>query len=301
MSKILKVPYIKQNPTGGLYDFAKKKWTKTYIPNSEIKGGKKIRTSGCGQCSTAMALYYCTGKFVEPNSLKTKYIVNGGSAHDIGAYEAGKRGIKTEYTTDINKVVEAIKDGNPVMSIQGKGLFTKRGHYILIIGVTDSGRLCINDPASRARTYRMSGKTYTKNQVDRTAKKGDGRAYTIFYVPEERKKINSKTATTLKNNRVGKFQTAYNKDYKPSVQLVGDNKCGAKTLEAMGKVKLAKGDKHKNMVKLVQTWLGIKADGKFGDKTLVAVKAYQKKKGLTADGVVGKATLKQMLKDGSKQ
>lgn len=299
MSKILKVPYIKQSPTGGLYDFAKKKWTKTYIPRSIIKGGKRIWTSGCGQCSTAMALFYCTGKFVEPNSLKTKYIVNGGSAHDIGAYEAGKLGIKTEYTTDINKVVEAIKDGNPVMSIQGKGLFTKRGHYILLIGVTDSGRICVNDPASTARTYRMSGKTYTKEQVDRTAKKADGRAYTIFYVPKARKKVNSKTATTLKNNRVGKFQAAFNKDYPHETPLVCDNKCGTKTLDAMNKIKITKGDNHKNIVKLIQTWVGVKVDGKFGDKTLDAVKAYQKKKGLNVDGVIGKNTLKRMLKDGN--
>ena len=43
-------------------------------------------------------------------------------------------------------------------------------------------------------------------------------------------------------------------------------------------------------VKVLQTALGLTADGDFGPKTKAAVVALQKKKGLYADGVVGKQT-----------
>ena len=43
-------------------------------------------------------------------------------------------------------------------------------------------------------------------------------------------------------------------------------------------------------VKLLQTKLGLTADGNFGPKTEAAVKAWQLKNGLVADGVVGPKT-----------
>lgn len=48
------------------------------------------------------------------------------------------------------------------------------------------------------------------------------------------------------------------------------------------------------VVKKIQTAVGIKADGIFGPKTEEAVKKYQKAHGLVADGIVGDKTLKVM-------
>ena len=47
-------------------------------------------------------------------------------------------------------------------------------------------------------------------------------------------------------------------------------------------------------VKLLQTKLGITADGDFGPKTEKALKEWQTKNGLTADGVAGSATLSKL-------
>ena len=53
----------------------------------------------------------------------------------------------------------------------------------------------------------------------------------------------------------------------------------------------SKGD----VVKALQYIVGVKADGKFGDKTEKAVKALQKKYALTADGIVGKKTFEAIV------
>ena len=54
-----------------------------------------------------------------------------------------------------------------------------------------------------------------------------------------------------------------------------------------------RGDKHE-LIKEIQTKLGVDPVGNFGPKTEEAVKAWQTKNGLTADGVVGPATLAKM-------
>lgn len=177
---LLKVPYIKQTITGGRYDFARKKYYDTDIPNRIIKGSNTIKRYGCGQCCTAMALEYCLDAKIEPQTLSDKLCKDSGSCHDIGKWEADKRGIKTEYTNDIKRVMQALMMGCPVMSIQGKGIFTSGGHYILLVGIVD-GKIAVNDPAAQSRTYRISGQLYTPAQVDRACKKADGRGYTIFY------------------------------------------------------------------------------------------------------------------------
>lgn len=177
---IAKVPYIKQTITGGRYDFAKKKYYDTDIPNRVIKWGNTIKRFGCGQCCTAMALEYCLDTKIEPQTLSDKLCKDSGSYRDIGKWEADKRGVKTEYTTDINKVVKALQRGCVVMCIQGKGIFTSHGHYILLIGYKD-GKIAVNDPAAQGRTYRVSGKLYTPQEIHAGARKEDYRCYTIFY------------------------------------------------------------------------------------------------------------------------
>lgn len=177
---LLKVPYIKQTITGGRYDFEKKAYYDTDIPNRIIKGGNTIKRYGCGLCCTAMALEYCLDAKIEPQTLSECFKINSGSYHWIGKTEADKRGIRTEYTNDIKRVMQALMMGCPVMSIQGPGLFTSGGHYILLVGIVD-GKIAVNDPAAQSRTYRISGQLYTPAQIDKACKKADGKGYTIFY------------------------------------------------------------------------------------------------------------------------
>jgi N-acetylmuramoyl-L-alanine amidase len=52
---------------------------------------------------------------------------------------------------------------------------------------------------------------------------------------------------------------------------------------------------NKNLTKLVQSFLGVTADGLCGDKTTAAIKAWQGANGLTADGVIGVNSWKKLL------
>lgn len=53
--------------------------------------------------------------------------------------------------------------------------------------------------------------------------------------------------------------------------------------------------KYKNLTKLVQKVVGVKADGLCGKDTQAAIKAWQKKNGLNADGQVGIASWRKIL------
>ena len=70
----------------------------------------------------------------------------------------------------LDTVVKALQDGRPVISYQGPGLFTSGGHFIVLTGVDENGKIHVNDPnGSHTRTV------YTKKEVDQNNK-----AYYIF-------------------------------------------------------------------------------------------------------------------------
>lgn len=117
------------------------------------------------------------------------------------------------------------------------------------------------------------------------------------------------------NKIAGYGRPAYDKEvlYKPSVlewqkAAISDGfkfpKYGAdgewgKECESVAKEAICKKCswpwENKNLTKIIQKFLGIEADGKFGSNTRDSVKFYQQAQGLTADGVVGINTWKKIL------
>ncbi len=78
--------------------------------------------------------------------------------------------------------------------------------------------------------------------------------------------------------------------------LKTDGVAGPDTFAAMGlhELILLQNGTRGDLVKQLQTKLGLKADGMFGDDTEEAVEDYQEENGLEVDGVAGPATLAQM-------
>lgn len=116
------------------------------------------------------------------------------------------------------------------------------------------------------------------------------------------KPVTNTSKPTTKSNLIKEWQKAAMADgFKPPKYFAkygvdGDwgSECEAVAKKATCK-KLVVGYKYKNLTKIIQKVVGVKADGKFGNSTKNAVISYQKKKGLTADGVVGLNTWKKIL------
>ena len=73
-----------------------------------------------------------------------------GSYHSLIPEGARHFGLKVEGATiyEGQKIVDALADGKLVVAIMGKGHFTTSGHFIVLRGITDSGKILVADPAS---------------------------------------------------------------------------------------------------------------------------------------------------------
>jgi len=129
---------------------------------------KSVSTSGCGATSMSMVIRYLTG-----NAQQTPYTLfkwayeNGhysGSGLDHEAISALGRlyGVTGSWIgKNSQRILEALKSGHPVIAHMGPGIFTTRGHYIVLVGVTDDGKILVNDPNSKSR----SGKAYPLSTI----------------------------------------------------------------------------------------------------------------------------------------
>ncbi len=111
------------------------------------------------------------------------------------------------------------------------------------------------------------------------------------------KKKAVKETKTEKENIILSWQKAAIKDGAKFSKYGADGKWG-KECEAIAekmvcKVRLTY--KYKNLTKFIQKYVGVDADGKFGNKTKKAVIEFQKKHKLVADGCVGLDTWKKLL------
>ena len=61
--------------------------------------------------------------------------------------------IATYFEKHAEHTVKALEAGYPVIAHMGAGTFTKSGHYILLRGLTEDGRVLVNDPNSEKRSY----------------------------------------------------------------------------------------------------------------------------------------------------
>lgn len=126
-----------------------------------VYGGKKrsASTSGCGAASLSMVIAYLTGNTEQDPYTIFREACQSGMYHGAGlGHEAlrkiGKRygvnGTWVKLTT--SELKATLKDGKPVIAHMGEGLFTEGGHYIVLRGVTDEGKILVNDPASKKNT-----------------------------------------------------------------------------------------------------------------------------------------------------
>ncbi|MCB6414954.1 lysozyme family protein [Faecalimonas umbilicata] len=144
-------------------------------------GGGSIASSGCGPTSFAMVASYLTGTTITPVDAvswcgNSYYMPGVGTYWSYFAAAASHFGCgSVTQTSDPNAVLKALSEGRPVISSQRAGLFTSGGHFIVLRGVTASGKVLVNDPNDSASKNYINREFDMMSEIHATAN-----AYWIF-------------------------------------------------------------------------------------------------------------------------
>ena len=157
--------------------------TRTSMQGENYETGQKttIRSSGCGLCAAIMAAdrLLPNVEFTLEQAVELAY--KSGANTSVGTnYScfapafAKKFGFKLLAAMDVEDLQNCLRTGGvAVVLVRGdrngqKGLFTRRGHYMTVIGEEPDGRLAILDPSYKEGKFddpEYHGKVEMKNDV----------------------------------------------------------------------------------------------------------------------------------------
>lgn len=135
----------------------------------ETYGDDYMAVTGCGPTALSMVYTGLTGdtslnpyemaKLAQNNG----YYVNGsGSSWNMMLGLASQIGLDAnEISLDENSIKKELSAGNPIICIMGPGDFTTSGHFIVLTGITDDGKVQVNDPNS----VKNSQKTWELDRI----------------------------------------------------------------------------------------------------------------------------------------
>lgn len=119
-----------------------------------------VASHGCGITCLAMVATYLTDTEYLPDDLAEQF---GNYNTAKGSYwilfEDSAEVLSLDFqerTYDWDKVMNALENNQVVIALQGKGLFTGGGHFIVLAGLTENGKIIVFDP---------NGNNYTKNET----------------------------------------------------------------------------------------------------------------------------------------
>ena len=110
----------------------------------------------------AMVLTKMTGKKVTPVETANWSLSNGhrvknnGTAWSFFGAIAPQYGIScTQMGVSKSNIVDNLKAGKMLIMSMGPGHFTKGGHYIVLRGITEDGKIIVADPNSESRSQQV--------------------------------------------------------------------------------------------------------------------------------------------------
>jgi hypothetical protein len=121
---------------------------------------KSVKTSGCGIASITMAIEILTGKKLNPTDLFKEAYDKGlysgsGMSHEAINYVGKNHGVSVSWTSDADKVYNALASGKCVIFNVGhenRYHFTSQGHYIFLKGAKTQNnikKVYVFDPNGR--------------------------------------------------------------------------------------------------------------------------------------------------------
>jgi len=114
-------------------------------------GDSNIGKSGCGIACVSMVLTYLLDEEVTIEELAQKYFrykVEGGSSYNLFPDSAEDYGVTIEKQTwNWQEVMTALEEGHVVIAnVRAPSIFTTGGHFIVLSGITEDGRILVRDP-----------------------------------------------------------------------------------------------------------------------------------------------------------
>ena len=108
-----------------------------------------VASHGCGITSVAMVFSYLLDREIMPDELAEefgRYNTKKGSCYTLFPNSAEAYELSAEQTYNWDDVVTALKEGHVVISNCTKNIFTKGGHYVVLYGITEDGKILVRDP-----------------------------------------------------------------------------------------------------------------------------------------------------------
>lgn len=125
-------------------------------------GTEVMAIAGCGPTALSMV---ATG-LVGDHSMTPKMVANfseekGYYAGDLGTdwllmtEGAAQLGIQSRIVNNNKDIIlDELTSGHPIICSMGPGDFTNQGHFIVLSGVTEEGKIMVNDPNSRINSIK---------------------------------------------------------------------------------------------------------------------------------------------------
>lgn len=157
------------------YNQLDERWAYQSYGRSGTIGG-----SGCGPTALAIAVSTLTGNTVDPPAVAAWSVANGhrcegnGSYHSLIPEGAKYYGLKVEKLgrSSSRELAEHLSSGKLVIAIMAKGHFTSSGHFIVLRGITQDGKVLVADPASYKRSNQEWDMRIILNEARGTASAG---------------------------------------------------------------------------------------------------------------------------------
>lgn len=130
-------------------------WDKNW--GYDMYGEDPIAIDGCAPTSLAMVAVGLTGNTsVNPLSVsdyayKNGYYIDGiGSSWSLISEGSKHFGLKSqELPLNKSSILSTLESGSPIILTVGPGTFTSTGHFLVLTGLTNDGKIKINDPNSK--------------------------------------------------------------------------------------------------------------------------------------------------------
>lgn len=143
-------------------------------------GNGTISSSACGPTSFAMVVSYKKGESITPDQVvawagRKFYVSGAGTSWNFFGAAANYYGIgNVQQTGSFDQAYAALQSGRVVICSQGPGIFTRGGHFIVLRGLSDSGKILVNDPNDN------DNKNFYNREFERSEITAAARQYFIF-------------------------------------------------------------------------------------------------------------------------